>query len=423
MECARRPGAVAARGICRVPAGLGAAFQPARDHHGLCLGTGEPGVSRRDGCHRGRSPVAVKRCGRRRAGTRVSGKAQPTGNCYRIGTGPESIQNITIAWEVALRVGRTLLALIGLSLLLSMILTPAFPLAQDATRVQTAAGCTAGSSGIGDPYYPLLGNSGYDVQHYTLDLDLDVAGASITAGNATIDAIALVDLCAFNLDFLGLEIDAITVDGQPAAFTRHSGELTVDPATPLASGSRFTTEIAYHGAPIGQDAPTVGGMISTIFGAIFGRGGGEQKPDPEEGEQYGSGLWRGREEIFIAGEPAGAESWFPVNGHPADKATYTLRLTVPEPYSVVANGIFTETIATEIGTTTVWESRNPMASYLVTLHAGRLTTDVREGPRGLPIRTAFAASVSQAQRGMFDRMPEMIDYFEGVFGPYAFESA
>src|SRR5687768_14158776 len=279
-------------------------------------------------------------------------------------------------------------------------------LAQEATPVP--AGCTAGSSGIGDPYYPLLGNSGYDVQHYTLDLDLDVAGTAITAGTATIDAIALLDLCAFNLDFLGLEIDAIAVDGQPASFTRHSGELTINPATPLPAGERFTTEIAYHGRPIGQDAPTVITLLGDIFGAIFG--GAEQKQGPEEGEQYGSGWWYGREEIFIAGEPAGAESWFPVNGHPADKATYTLRLTVAEPYSVVSNGILTETIANGTGTTTVWESRNPMASYLVTLHAGRLTTEVREGPHGLPVRTAFADSIAPGQRIMFDRMPQMIDY-------------
>jgi aminopeptidase N len=312
------------------------------------------------------------------------------------------------------------LAVLGLSLL-STIAVPA--LAQEATPTPATAGCTSGSSGIGDPYYPRLGNSGYDVQHYTLDLDLDVAGAAITAGNATIEAIALADLCAFNLDFRGLEIDTITVGGQTASFSRHGGELTIEPGAPLAAGSRFTTEIAYHGAPIGQDAPTVGGLILTLVGAIFGPGGGEQKPDPEEGEQYGSGWWRGREEIFIAGEPAGAESWFPVNGHPADKATYTLRLTVQEPYSVVSNGILTETIATETGTTTIWESRNPMASYLVTLHAGRLTTEVREGPHGLPFRTAFAASIAPGQRVMFDRMPQMIDYFESVFGPYPFESA
>jgi len=185
---------------------------------------------------------------------------------------------------------------------------------------------------------------------------------------------------------------------------------------------RFTTKIAYHGTPIGQEAPTVGGLILTLVGALFGSGA-EQKPGPEEGEQYGSGWWRGREEIFIAGEPAGAESWFPVNGHPADKATYTLRLTVPEPYSVVSNGMLTESSSTPSGTTTVWQSRDPMASYLVTLHAGRLAIEVREGPHGLPIRTAFAASVPQGQRVMFDRMPAMIDYFESVFGPYPFASA
>jgi aminopeptidase N len=309
------------------------------------------------------------------------------------------------------------LAVIGLSLL-STIAAPA--LAQEATPAPAPAGCTAGSSGIGDPYFPLLGNSGYDVQHYTLDLDLDVAGASITTGRVTIVAVALLDLCTFNLDFRGLEIDSITVDEQPASFSRHDGELTIEPRAPLTAGTRFTTEIAYHGRPIGQEAPTVLTLLGDIVGAALV--GSEQKPDPEEGEQYGSGWWHGREEIFIAGEPAGAESWFPVNGHPADKATYTLRLTVPEPYSVVANGILTETIPNEAETTTAWESPEPMASYLVTLHAGRLEIDVREGPQGLPIRTAFAASVPQGQRVMFDRLPEMIDYFESIFGPYPFAS-
>src|SRR5918998_1613341 len=118
---------------------------------------------------------------------------------------------------------RPLTRLVAVLAISVLALTPGLSLAQSATPAPE--GCTAGSSGIGDPYYPLLGNSGYDVQHYTLDLDLDVAGGSIAAGDATIEAVALLDLCAFNLDFLGLELDAITVDGQPAAFARQSGEL------------------------------------------------------------------------------------------------------------------------------------------------------------------------------------------------------
>ncbi|MBA2597559.1 MAG: M1 family metallopeptidase [Chloroflexia bacterium] len=308
------------------------------------------------------------------------------------------------------------------SIVASLLAAPALALAQDATPV--AAGCTAGSSGIGDPYYPLLGNSGYDVQHYTLDLDLDVAGGTIVTGQTTIEAVALLDLCAFNLDFLGLAIDTVTVDGESAGFSRRGGELTIDPAAPLATGQPFTVAIGYHGKPLGNEAPTVGTLLLEIFGGIAGTGA-ERKPVRVEGEQYGSGWWSGNEMIFIAGEPAGAETWFPVNGHPADKATYTLRLTVPQPYAVVANGILIETITTETDqkTTTVWESRDPMASYLVTLHAGRLDVELREGPRGLPIRIAFAESISPGQRVMFDRLPELLTYYESVLGPYPFESA
>jgi aminopeptidase N len=316
------------------------------------------------------------------------------------------------------RIVRRLVAVCGVA---GLLLAPAATPAQEGTPV--AAGCTAGSSGIGDPYYPLLGNSGYDVQHYTLDIDLDVVGGAIGAGRATIEAVALVNLCAFNLDFLGLEITAVSVGGQPAAFSRRGGELTIAPASPLAHGEPFTVDIAYHGKPLGNAAPTVGSLYLELIAAIAGFGG-ELKVGPAEGEaeQYGAGWWSGNEEIFVAGEPAGAERWFPVNGHPADKATYTMRLTVPEPYAVVANGILTETITEAGGTTTVWEARDPMASYVVTLHAGRLDIDVREGPGGIPIRAVFAESVAPAQRLMFDRMPEMLEYFGSVFGPYPFAS-
>ena len=297
------------------------------------------------------------------------------------------------------------------------------------TRVQAAqivatpvaATCTAGSSGIGDAYFPLMGNSGYDALHYDLALDLDVPNAAINAAVATIEALSLVDLCAFNLDFRGLEIEQIAVDGVPVMFTRRDSELTVQLSSVIPAGERFITEVTYHGRPEGQDAPTVATLVATVLTGIFGVG--NQGKDAGDAAQYGSGWWFGRDAIFIAGEPLGAESWFPSNGHPSDKATYTLRLTVPDPYTVVANGSLSETITSERGTTTVWTSRDPIATYLVTFQAARLNTEVREGPDGLPIRVAFADSVPQGQRTIFDKLPEMIDYFSTIFGPYPFESA
>ena len=60
-----------------------------------------------------------------------------------------------------------------------------------------------GAPGIGDPYYPLLGNGGYDAIHYTIDLDLDVEAGAIVDATTTIDAVATQDLSTFNLDFRG----------------------------------------------------------------------------------------------------------------------------------------------------------------------------------------------------------------------------
>lgn len=315
-------------------------------------------------------------------------------------------------WRYA---AQSLLA-VGLTLAVGSELLPAR--AQEATPAGATA-CAAGSSGIGDAYFPLMGNSGYDALHYTLDLDLDVDGGQIRAGVTTIDTLALIELCAFNLDFRGLDISSITVDGAPAQFSRRGVELTVVPAAPIAPGQAFTTTVTYAGVPLGNPAPTSLSLAADILGALTGTSG---KPDPTEAEQYGSGWWSRPGTIFIMGEPRGSETWYPANAHPADKATYTMRLTVDEPYAVAANGLLRETTREGGKVTFVWDSVEPMATYLATFHAGLLDTVEREGPGGLPVRLVFDRKIPASQRVMLDQIPEMISYFETVFGPYPFSS-
>ena len=105
-----------------------------------------------------------------------------------------------------------------------------------------------GADTIGDPFYGLLGNGGYDVQHYTLDLAVDV-GANTIDGTATIDALATQDLSAFNLDLLGFTISAITVNGAAATWDHQPHELTITPAEPLLKDAAFTVSVAYSGTP------------------------------------------------------------------------------------------------------------------------------------------------------------------------------
>ena len=94
---------------------------------------------------------------------------------------------------------------------------------------------TPGAPGLGDPYYPLDGNGGYDVRHYELDLRYDPA-TDVLAGVARIEARALQDLSRFHLDLEGLDVRAVVVDGHQAAWDRDGQELRITPRHGLRGG-------------------------------------------------------------------------------------------------------------------------------------------------------------------------------------------
>lgn len=255
-----------------------------------------------------------------------------------------------------------------------------------------------GAPGIGDPYFPLLGNGGYDARHYRLELDLDVEAGSILDATTTIEAITTQDLSAFNLDFRGPAVDAVTVNGEDATWTRSGGELTIIPAAPLLDGELFQTVVRYHGTPDGGE------------------------------DRFQQGWWATGDSIFTVGEPSGSDVWYPVNGHPLDKATYTQVITVPEPYDVAANGTLAS-VAMAHGAgdrpdtrTFTWVNDEPTASYLVTFHAAELNIDSEETPDGLLIYEAFPDDLNERQTRLFDQVPEMVDVFTELFGPYPFGS-
>src|SRR5215510_11954243 len=76
------------------------------------------------------------------------------------------------------------------------------------TRTAAAKGhndCVNGGASVGDTYYPYIGNTGYDVAHYDLDLAYDPPTHHLDA-TATIHALAQESLCRFNLDLRGLTV-------------------------------------------------------------------------------------------------------------------------------------------------------------------------------------------------------------------------
>ncbi|MEP7292012.1 MAG: M1 family metallopeptidase [Chloroflexota bacterium] len=252
---------------------------------------------------------------------------------------------------------------------------------------------TAGSVGVGDPYFPLLGNGGYDVQHYDIDLTVDVDNQTV-AGTTTIEALATESLSSFNLDYFGPEIATITVNDAPSDFTRSRGELRVQLPEPLEADDAFTVVVDYGGAPGELTSPT-------SFAALG---------------------WIATRDGFTAlGEPSGSSSWYPVNEHPLDKATYTFKITVAQPLVAVANGVLESVTEDGDQSVYVWQMEQPMASYLARLSVGDFTRSESVTPEGRTIRNYFPTRLAAQGEEAFAREGDMVDYFSSIFGDYPFD--
>jgi aminopeptidase N len=125
---------------------------------------------------------------------------------------------------------------------------------------------------------------------------------------------------------------------------------------------------------------------------------------------------------FVANEPEGASTWYPVNDHQTDKATYDFRITVPENKTAVANGELVGKRTHRGWTTYVWRATDPMASYLSTASIGDYDLRFSRGPNGLPIIDAVDRDLKPEDDDNLARTGEMIAYFNGVFGRYPFTS-
>ena len=250
-----------------------------------------------------------------------------------------------------------------------------------------------GSPGLGDPYYPNAGNGGYDVEHYDLTISYEPDRHRITA-RAVIRATTLTPLSRFNLDLHGLTVRSATVAGKPAATSRAGDELTLTPAEPLAAGTAFETVIEYGGTPSTYGDP--------------GLAGGEGFVAHDGG-------------AIALGQPESAAAWFPCNDHPADKATYDVKLTVPGDLAALSNGVLRSKTTKGGRTTWAWATTSPMATYLATAVIGdyRVRTSTHDG---LPVITAVAAGLPATMDDAMARTPEVLDFLEEHFGPYPFDA-
>jgi aminopeptidase N len=252
------------------------------------------------------------------------------------------------------------------------------------------AAFTPGDPGLGDPFFPLAGNGGYDVGHYGLTLSYDPA-TRLLDGRAVISATATQDLSRFDLDLRGFAISALTVDGRPATFSRAGQELVVTPAAGLRAGATFTVDLRYAGEPQVVTDPdgSIEGWVPTDDGA------------------------------FVVNEPQGSPGWYPVNDNPRDKATYDFAVTVPQGLTVMANGVLASSVTRRGRTTWVWREHDPMAPYLATTTLGRFDLSV-SAVEGVPSYVAVDPQLAKGQ--VLAKLPAIVRFYSSIYGRYPFDA-
>ncbi len=258
-----------------------------------------------------------------------------------------------------------------------------------------------GAPGIGDPYFPLLGNGGYDVRSYRLTFSYDPSTDRLD-GVMRIRARALADLSRFDLDLQQLDVPAVTVGGKDASYTRDGQELVITPRKKLKKGSVFVTEVTYGGVP----QTIVGSPI--VFGSPYG-------------------FLHTDDGAFQGDEPNAASTWMPLSDHPSDKATWTFRATVPAGLSVISNGQLISQSTRRGQSTFVWHEADPMATYLATVDIGNWIFRTGQTPAGIPETVAADPTLppvngKAAVDFFYDTTAEATDLWTQYFGPYPFDS-
>lgn len=328
----------------------------------------------------------------------------------------------------------------------------------------TGKACVSGARTLGDRDFPEVGNGGYDVQNYDVNINYNNVGNVMNAGTHTaVSAVATQSLCDFSLDFDGLTIDSITVNGVPATWQRvappggappcaapsnpctgssaassivyppadgcsPSGrnpdgplgtrrgcpamKLVITPAAQIDAGSTFVVDVAYHGVPLRHlDADgTEEGWLNTPNG----------------------------DGTFNVNEPIGAMTWLPSNNHPADKATYDFHVTIPTFSQNITLPAGTRKIALANGelinysdnpdstTTWYWRMGYPMATYLSAVTIGDFDLTQTATRTGVQLYNALDSTFTAAQKNSANstiaQEETIINALNNHYGRYPFDS-
>lgn len=231
-------------------------------------------------------------------------------------------------------------------------------------------------------------NPAVDVLHYRIEVAIAPSLNEITASTELTVRPLVSPLDALDLDFAGLTIDEVTVEGNAATPRREGDRLTIPLA--LQGNEPFHVLVRYHGRPLD------GLFLQT-----------NRVGDPS---------------VFADNWPNRAHFWFPSVDHPSDKASVEEIVTAPAAFEVIGNGAKLETTALADGRKrTSWSEPTPIPVHCMVIGATPFSV-VRAGTAyDVEILYYLYPGDAAAGAAQLGRVAQIASFYGEVVGPYPYD--
>jgi aminopeptidase N len=243
----------------------------------------------------------------------------------------------------------------------------------------------------------------FDAQHYDIRLSLPSSGNLITGSTSIRLIVARGRPETLTLDFTGLAIVLVEVNGVAVDVTHRDGRLLIPLAGDTAAGQELRVRVDYAGTP--DDGLIIRNNV------------------------------HGRRSVFADNWPNRARFWFPAVDHPADKATASFAIDAPADWQVIANGIRPD--ASGPGPSSLpaadgrgrrqwrWAIDEPVSTYNMVIGAAefdvrRVGTACSAPTRCVEVSTWLFPQDRAAAAESFRRATAMVEYFSELIAPFPY---
>ncbi|MGB0952708.1 MAG: M1 family metallopeptidase [Planctomycetota bacterium] len=232
---------------------------------------------------------------------------------------------------------------------------------------------------------------GYDVLSYGLDLKIHPELAKLEGyTRITLRTTRALDTLVFD----AADMEILSVQSELSsrfleAFTYDRRELTIPVPYGMEEGEIMVVGVTYRTAP-----------LAGMHFSLPGENGLEHPPH-----------------VFTQGEAERARFWFPCNDHPSDRASHTLRATVPRTWMTVAAGQLMARTLDESGleATDTWVMDEDMPPYLFTFVAGPLLK-LEDRWEDVPLWYVGEPADGSKLEASFGETPEILTFLSDYTG-------